>query len=465
MKSKENLGYVFFLAIVAAFGGFLFGYDTAVISGTIGKVGDLFRLSSIQQGWLGSSAIIGSIAGALCAGFISDRCGRKLTMIMAAVLFIVSGVGCAVSGSFAQLIVWRIIGGIGIGVVSVVSPVYISEIAITKCRGLLVALYQLAITIGILASYYVNYLLENFSHTGELSNALMNQVFVSQVWRGMLGMESLPAILFLILVFFIPESPRWLVIRGRVPRASDIFGRIYRDKKDADFQISETQSAMGTATKSNFSAIFEKGIRKAVIIGVCIAILGQFMGVNAVIYYGPEMFKSAHLSVNDSMFAQVLVGLVNMLTTVLAMFIIDRLGRKKLIYFGVSGMILSLILIVFYYLTGAENFSIVVYFMLYIFFQAVSISAIVWVLLSEMYPTRVRGVAMSIASFALWVANFVIVLLTPWFFEIISPAGLFILFAVMCLPYMYIMWKLVPETAGMSLEDIERYWTKGVKKQ
>jgi SP family arabinose:H+ symporter-like MFS transporter len=154
-----------------------------------------------------------------------------------------------------------------------------------------------------------------------------------------------------------------------------------------------------------------------------------------------------------------------MLTTVLAMFIIDRLGRKKLIYFGVSGMILSLILIVFYYLTGAENFSIVVYFMLYIFFQAVSISAIVWVLLSEMYPTRVRGVAMSIASFALWVANFVIVLLTPWFFEIISPAGLFILFAVMCLPYMYIMWKLVPETAGMSLEDIERYWTKGVKKQ
>jgi SP family arabinose:H+ symporter-like MFS transporter len=200
-----------------------------------------------------------------------------------------------------------------------------------------------------------------------------------------------------------------------------------------------------------------------VLIGVCIAILGQFMGVNAVIYYGPEMFKSAHLSSGDAMFAQVLVGFVNMLTTVLAMFIIDRLGRKKLIYFGVSGMIISLLLIVSYYVTGAENFSIVVYFMLYIFFQAVSISAVVWVLLSEMYPTRVRGVAMSIASFALWVANFLVVLLTPVLFEYISPAGLFVIFAVMCLPYMLIMWKLVPETAGMSLEDIERYWIKDNK--
>lgn len=460
MKSKENVGYVFFLAIVAAFGGFLFGYDTAVISGTISKVGDLFHLSSIQQGWLGSSAIIGSIAGALCAGFISDYMGRKKTMIIAAVLFIVSGFGCAVSASFAQLIIWRIVGGIGIGVVSVVSPVYISEIAITKCRGLLVALYQLAITIGILASYYVNYLLENFSHTGELSNGLMHQIFISEVWRSMLGMESLPAILFLVLVFFIPESPRWMIVKEKIEGARSILSRIYRAKEDADLQIEEALSTAGNKQKSDFSVIFQPGIRKAVIIGVCIAILGQFMGVNAVIYYGPEMFKSAHLSGGDSLFAQVLVGLVNMLTTVLAMFIIDRLGRKKLIYFGVSGMILSLILIVSYYLTGAENYSIVIYFMLYIFFQAVSISAIVWVLLSEMYPTRVRGVAMSIASFALWAANFIIVLLTPLLFEIISPAGRFIMFAVMCLPYMFIMWKFVPETAGKSLEEIERYWTK-----
>lgn len=460
MKSKENVGYVFFLAIVAAFGGFLFGYDTAVISGTISKVGDLFHLSSIQQGWLGSSAIVGSIAGALCAGFISDYMGRKKTMIIAAVLFIISGFGCAISASFAQLIIWRIVGGIGIGVVSVVSPVYISEIAITKCRGLLVALYQLAITIGILASYYINYLLENFSHTGELSNTLMHQIFISEVWRSMLGMESLPAILFLILVFFIPESPRWMIIKDKISGASAILSRIYRTKEDADLQIKETLSTAGNKKKSDFSVIFQAGIKKAVIIGVCIAILGQFMGVNAVIYYGPEMFKSAHLSGGDSLFAQVLVGLVNMLTTVLAMFIIDRLGRKKLIYFGVSGMILSLILIVSYYLTGAQNYSIVIYFMLYIFFQAVSISAIVWVLLSEMYPTRVRGVAMSIASFALWAANFIIVLLTPVLFEIISPAGLFIMFAVMCLPYMFIMWKYVPETAGKSLEEIERYWTK-----
>jgi len=460
MKSKERVGYVFFLAIVAAFGGFLFGYDTAVISGTISKVGDLFHLDAIQQGWLGSSAIIGSIVGALCAGYISDRFGRKKTMVMAAILFIVSGFGCALSASFAQLIIWRIVGGVGIGVVSVVSPIYISEIAITKYRGLLVALYQLAITIGILASYYVNYLLENFSHTGTLSNELMNQLFISDVWRSMLGMESLPAILFLIIIFFIPESPRWLIIKERLSSASHILMNIYGNKEDADFQISETQSTLTSTAKSDFSVIFQPGIRKAIIIGICIAILGQFMGVNAVIYYGPEMFKSAHLSGGASMYAQVLVGLVNMLTTVFAMLIIDRIGRKKLIYYGVSGMILSLILIVAYYLTGANNYSIVVYFMLYIFFQAASISAVVFVLLSEMYPTRVRGVAMSIASFALWVANFVIVLLTPVLFKVISPAGLFIIFAIMCLPYMFIMWKYVPETAGKSLEDIERYWTK-----
>lgn len=465
MKNKENIGYVIFLAIVAAFGGFLFGYDTAVISGTIETVGAQFGLDAIQQGWLGSSAIIGSIVGALCAGFISDRCGRKNTMIIAAVLFIISGFGCAISSSFTELIAWRIVGGVGIGVVSVVSPVYISEIAVTKLRGSLVACYQLAITIGILASYLVNYLLNNFSlDPGTTGMALTDLIFKTQAWRGMLGMESMPAIIFLIIVFFIPESPRWLIVRGNVPKASDILSKIYNTTSDVEAQIADTQSAMGKKTKSDISSLFRPGIRLAVILGVCIAILGQFMGVNAVIYYGPKMFQQAHLPNNDPLFAQVLVGLVNMLTTVVAMLIIDKVGRKKLIYFGVGGMILSLLLIAYYYITNSSNYSIIVYFMLYIFFQAASISAVVFVLLSEMYPTIVRGLAMSVASFALWVANFVVVFLTPWLFNVISPAGLFLMFAFMCLPYIFIMWRYIPETAGMSLEDIERYWLKDSSK-
>jgi SP family arabinose:H+ symporter-like MFS transporter len=462
MKSKENVGYVFFLSIVAAFGGFLFGYDTAVVSGTMDIVEKQFSLTPIMKGWFGSCAIIGSIIGALSAGVISDYFGRKKVMLMSAIIFVVSGIGCAVCSTFGELVLWRVVGGIGIGVVSVVSPIYISEISITKYRGLLVSLYQLSITVGILASYGVNYLLDDYAKTGMIENALMNKVFIGEVWRGMLGMESAPALLFMIVVLFIPESPRWLIVKSKLTQAGGILRKIYNAEEDVQTQIHDIEAMANKKTKSDFSALFQPGIRFAVIIGVCIAILGQFMGVNAVIYYGPTMFATANVPC-PPLLAQVLVGIVNTLATILAMFIIDRIGRKKLIYFGVSGMIVSLILIAAYYITAAQSFAIVVYFMLYIFFQAVSISAVVWVLLSEMYPTRVRGMAMSIASFALWVANFVVVLIVPALFAAISPAGLFIIFAVMCIPYMLIMWKLVPETAGMSLEDIERYWISGRK--
>ena len=465
MKSTINLGYLVFLSVVAALGGFLFGYDTAVISGTIAQVTEQFGLDALQQGWYVGCALIGSIIGVLFAGILSDKFGRKSTMILSAILFSTSAIGCAVSTDFNQLVIYRIIGGVGIGVVSIISPLYISEVAVAQYRGRLVSLYQLAVTIGFLGAYLVNYQLLGYSMSNpDVSTGWWNLVFVSEVWRGMLGMETLPAIMFFIIIFFIPESPRWLILKGKEEKATNILERIYTSSKEALFQLTETKSVLSSESKSEWKLLLQPGIRKAVIIGVCIAVLGQFMGVNAVLYYGPSIFENAGLSGGDSLFYQVLVGLVNTLTTVLALVIIDKVGRKKLVYYGVSGMVISLVLIATYFIYGESwgisSIFLLIFFLFYVFCCAVSICAVVFVLLSEMYPTRVRGLAMSIAGFALWIGTYLIGQLTPWKLQNLTPAGTFILFAIMCVPYMLIVWKLVPETTGKSLEEIERYWMK-----
>ena len=465
MKSTINFGYLIFLSVVAALGGFLFGYDTAVISGTIAQVTQLFQLDALQQGWYVGCALVGSIVGVLFAGILSDKLGRKLTMVISAVLFSTSALGCALSADFTQLVIYRIIGGVGIGVVSIVSPLYISEVAVAQYRGRLVSLYQLAVTVGFLGAYLVNYQLLAWAESGtQLSVDWLNKVFITEVWRGMLGMETLPAILFFIIIFFIPESPRWLIVRGKELKDVNILEKIYNSITEAKSQLKETKSVLTSETRSEWSLLMKPGIFKAVIIGVCIAILGQFMGVNAVLYYGPSIFENAGLSGGDSLFYQVLVGLVNTLTTVLALVIIDKVGRKKLVYYGVSGMVVSLILIGLYFLfgdsLGVSSLFLLVFFLFYVFCCAVSICAVVFVLLSEMYPTKVRGLAMSIAGFALWIGTYLIGQLTPWMLQNLTPAGTFFLFALMCVPYMLIVWKLVPETTGKSLEEIERYWTR-----
>ena len=465
MKSTVNFGYLIFLSVVAALGGFLFGYDTAVISGTIAQVTQLFQLDTLQQGWYVGCALVGSIVGVLFAGILSDKLGRKLTMVVSAVLFSTSALGCALCTDFTQLVIYRIIGGVGIGVVSIVSPLYISEVSVAQYRGRLVSLYQLAVTVGFLGAYLVNYQLLAWAESGtQLSVDWLNKVFITEVWRGMLGMETLPAILFFIIIFFIPESPRWLIVRGKESKAINILDKIYNSITEAKSQLKETKSVLTSETKSEWSLLMKPGIFKAVIIGVCIAILGQFMGVNAVLYYGPSIFENAGLSGGDSLFYQVLVGLVNTLTTVLALVIIDKVGRKKLVYYGVSGMVVSLILIGLYFLFGevlnVSSLFLLIFFLFYVFCCAVSICAVVFVLLSEMYPTKVRGLAMSIAGFALWIGTYLIGQLTPWMLQNLTPAGTFFLFALMCVPYMLIVWKLVPETTGKSLEEIERYWTR-----
>lgn len=465
MQKAENISsYVIFLSVVAALGGFLFGYDTAVISGTVSQVTGQFGLTTIQSGWYVGCALIGSIMGVIFAGSLSDRLGRKRTMLLSAVLFTVSGAGCAISANLDQLIVYRIVGGVGIGIVSIVCPLYISEVSPASHRGRMVSLYQLAVTVGFLGAYLMNYYLLDLSAVFSSNNPLLLKIFATEVWRGMLGAETIPAMLFFIVIFFIPESPRWLIVKGREEAASGILSRIYTRAPEVAFQINETRQMLESEVKSDWKLLLTPGIFRAVLIGSAIAILGQFMGVNAVLYYGPSIFETSGLSSGDSLFYQALIGLVNMGATVLALLIIDRVGRKKLVYIGVSGMIVSLILIGIYFLKGESlgmsSTFLLGCFLAYIFFTAGSISAVIFVFLSEMYPTRIRGLAMSIAGFSLWVGTYLIGQLTPWMLENATPAGTFFLFAFMCIPYMLIVWKLMPETAGKSLEDIERFWMK-----
>ena len=460
MKQKNTLGYVIFMAVVAAIGGILFGYDTAVISGTTAIVKAQFGLSDAGEGWYVGCALIGSICGVLVAGSLSDYLGRKLTMLISAALFSISAIGCAVCGNFDSLVAYRIIGGVGIGIVSIVSPIYISEVSPAKIRGTLVSLYQLAVTVGFLLAYLMNWVIDA---NGSLSVAgdLWTNIWNSEMWRGMLGSETLPALLFFCIIFFIPESPKWLIVKGKLDKASGVLAKIYASDAEVKEEIATTQTSLKGETKGAWSDLLKPGILLAVIAGSAIAILGQFMGVNAVLYYGPKIFADAGF--DNPMFSTVLVGVVNCVTTILAVFIIDRVGRKQLIYWGVSGMILCLVAIGVYFAWGAAlglgNGFMLTFFLAYVFCCAISISAIVFVLLSEMYPNSVRGRAMSIAGFALWIGTYLIGQLTPvllgW-----SQAGTFFLFAVMCVPYMLIMWKVIPETTGKSLEEIERYWTK-----
>ena len=455
----KGTAYVIFMAAVAAIGGILFGYDTAVISGTTDIVRSQFSLSASGEGWYVGCALIGSIIGVLCAGSLSDYIGRKITMLISAAFFSISAIGCAVCGSFDALVAFRIIGGVGIGIVSIVSPIYISEVSPAKIRGTLVSLYQLAVTAGFLLAYLANWAIDAGIDPSAAADAgLWSRMFNAEAWRGMLGSETLPALLFLFIIFFIPESPKWLIIKGKPNEATSVLSRILGSEDEINAEVETTCSSSGE-DKGSWSDLLKPGILVAVLAGCAIAILGQFMGVNAVLYYGPKIFSEAGF--DNPMFSTVLVGLVNFATTVLAVFIIDRVGRKQLIYWGVSGMIICLMAIGTYFATGGAlgNGFMLAFFLAYVFCCAISISAIVFVLLSEMYPNSIRGRAMSLAGFMLWVGTYLVGQLTPVLLEW-SQAGTFFIFAVMCVPYMLIMWKVIPETTGKTLEEIEEYWTK-----
>ncbi len=458
MMNKKT--YLITICLISTLGGFLFGYDTAVISGTLSFVRLQFAMSALMEGWFVGSALLGCVIGVAFAGIIADRYGRKKTLILSALLFFVSAIGCMLAQNLTILIVYRLIGGLGVGVASMLSPLYISEISRPEIRGRMVSLYQFAITIGILFAYFANAKILNFGlNAGFTESSIWHWIFTSQVWRGMFGAEAVPAFLFLVLLLFVPESPRWLMVRDREEKAFNVLKRVV-DESKARNEILEIKNILAQETTS-WKQLLVPGIRGALIIGMSLAILSQFSGINAIIYYGPRIFESAGFGVSGALDGQVIIGLVNVLFTLIAIWKIDKLGRRILLLVGCFGMIAAHLAIGTLFFTGqTEGILLLIFLPSFIAFFAFSYGPVVWTLLSELYPTNVRGRAMSIATLTLWVGTFIIGQMVPWMLENLKPHGTFWLFSLMLVPAIIITWKLVPETKGRTLEDIEQFWLK-----
>lgn len=457
IKEHSNHLYLLFIALTAALGGFLFGYDTAVISGTIGFVKSKFALDAVMEGWFVSSALVGCIAGVSFAGELSDRIGRKKALIAAGLLFSVSAIGCAISESQTELIIYRIVGGVGVGVASMLSPLYISEVSPAKVRGRMVALYQLAIAVGILCAYFANAWLLKKSASGDILNSLLHKIFIEELWRAMFGSEAIPATLFFISMFFIPESPRWLASKGWNERAGKVLEKI-NGSSIAKTELEVIKTAMAKEEKGAWNVLFHPGIRVAMIVGILLALLSQFTGINAIIYYAPRILEESGLKLSDALGGQVFIGFVNVAATIFTIWKIDNFGRKKLLLAGVSGMVLSLTIIGILFLFNLTSGTLVLIFiLLFCASFSVGFGPVVWVLLSEIYPTNVRGRAMSLATFSLWIGTAIIGQVVPWMLENLTAAGTFFVFALCCVPVPFIL-KRIPETKGMSLEDIEGIW-------
>jgi MFS transporter, SP family, arabinose:H+ symporter len=458
-QQKQNLPYLVFVCLVSAIGGFLFGFDTAVISGTVGFVKHQFALDALQEGWFVASALLGCIIGVGFAGILADRFGRKAILFLSALLFAVSAVGCTIAPEQVSLIVFRLIGGLGIGVASMLAPLYISEISIPQYRGRMVTLYQFAITVGILAAYYSNALLLSWSHTLSLQSEFLRWIVAGEVWRGMFGVGVIPALLFFVLLFFIPQSPRWLTAHGDPDKARAILARV-TNEANAAREVADIQATLAQETGS-IRQLFTPGLRRALFLGVSIAVLSQLTGINVIIYYGPKIFTEAGFKVSESLDSQVIIGIMNVVSTILALWKIDHFGRKPLLLVGTIGMMVSLICIgSFFYANSHDSILLVVCILLYVTFFAFSFGCVTWTLLSEIYPTHIRGRAMSLATLSLWCGTFVVGQAFPWLLETLGGAGAFLLFALMCVPAILIAWKFLPETKGKTLEEIERFWLK-----
>ena len=458
-EKSQNLLYLFFVCLVSALGGFLFGFDTAVISGTVGFVKQQFALSALQEGWFVASALLGCIIGVAFAGILADRFGRKLTLFVSAVLFAVSAAGCVIAPEQVSLIIYRLIGGLGVGVASMVAPLYIAEISIPQYRGRMVTLYQFAITVGILAAYYSNALLLSLAQQDSSGSGFWHWILVGEIWRGMFGAELIPALLFFLLLFLIPQSPRWLTARGFPEKAKAILTRV-TNQSTADAEVKDIQAALAQETGS-VKQLIEPGLRRALFLGISIAVLSQLTGINVIIYYGPRIFAEAGFKISESLDSQVIIGIMNVVATVLALWKIDHFGRRPLLLTGVIGMMLSLVLIgTFFYANSSSNTLLVVCILCYVTFFAFSFGCVTWTLLAEIYPTHIRGRAMSIATLSLWCGTFIIGQAFPWLLETFGGSGSFFLFAGMCVPAILIAWKLMPETKGKTLEEIERFWLR-----
>ena len=454
---RGSLAFLVVTCFVAALGGLLFGYDTAVISGAIGPMEAHFGMTPRQVGWATGCALIGCALGVALAGFFSDRFGRRNTLVFSAVLFLVSAIGTAVPRDLWVFVAFRILGGLGVGAASMTSPMYIAEITPARIRGRMVSVNQFAIVFGMLVVFFVNYAI------ARQGDDAWNQ---TTGWRWMFGSEAIPATVFLLLLFFVPESPRWLAKRGRSDRAREILARV-DGPEHAERGMQEIRQSL--AQKSGFFIqLFLPGLRSVLVIGIVLAVLQQVTGINVFLYYAPEILKGIAGEKTDIALLQtILVGAVNMVFTVVAIWTVDRLGRKPLMIVGAAGMGIALAAIGVASWLQVIGGWLLVCILGYIACFALSVGPVTWVILSEIFPTRIRGRAMAIATFCLWLANYVISQTFPmmdkneWLVANFNHGFPFVIYGAFCVVLVLFVWRAIPETKGRSLEEIERMWLAG----
>lgn len=451
-----NLMYVFFISFVAALGGFLFGYDTAVISGTVGFLRSYFNLAPAMLGWAVSCALVGCILGVSVAGYLSDKFGRKNVLILSAALFFVGAVGTALPKTFEQFILFRILGGMGIGVASMISPLYIAEVSPRHLRGRMVTLYQLAITTGIVLVYFVNYFIAGISDEAW---------GIQYGWRIMFGSGTIPALFFLSLIFVVPKSPRWLVKKDKNDKAMSVLTKIEGETlaRVEMKAIKETLKEKDAPIKE----LFKPGLRAVLFIGIILAVFQQATGINSVIYYAPEIFKLiGGTTTNSALFQTAMVGTINMLFTVIALFTVDKWGRKPLMLSGATSMGICLLCLGIVFYVDAVGAWVLPIVLLAIASFAYSLGPVTWVVISEIFPNRIRGRAVSIAILCLWGANYVVSQTFPmmnentWFIAKFNHAFPFWVYALFCIMNAIFIFIFVPETKNKSLEEIEKIWVK-----
>jgi len=439
IDAKKNQLLIFSTA--AALGGLLFGFDTGVISGAIHFIKIEFNLNAYQEGFAVSNLMIACVIGALLAGPIADWTGRKKVLILCAVLFTVSAILSALPRSFTELVIARFIGGMGVGMASVVSPMYIAEISPAKIRGRLVALNQLAIVVGILLSYLSNWLLVD---TG-INN-----------WRYMLVAEILPAITFLVGLFFIPESPRWLTKEGLEKEALDVLN-VVAGAANADHELQEVKKSLAEK-KTSLKELLHPSLRRVLIVGILFSLFAHITGIDTIIYYGPIIFLESGFKTDSALLASVMIGITNLIFTFVGMAMVDKAGRKFLLLVGLAGMGISMMLVGFCMQSDMISAKwTLLWIMTYIASFAMSIGVVIWVYLSEIYPTRVRGQALSVATMVLWLGNVILTQLFPVMMERFG-GGTFYIFSFICLLAFIFTWTMVKETKGVSLEEIEEMW-------
>ncbi|MDF9796405.1 sugar porter (SP) family MFS transporter [Catalinimonas alkaloidigena] len=457
VKEKFNFQYILAISLVSAMGGLLFGYDWVVIGGAkpfYERFFDITNQSSLQ-GWAVSCALIGCIVGAVSSGKVTDTFGRKLPLIFSALLFTVSAIGTGIADSLNSFIFYRMLGGVGIGLASTISPIYIAELAPTHYRGRLVSLNQLTIVIGILAAQIINFLIAEDIPEGSTNADIAASWNGQYGWRWMFWAEGIPALTFFILAFFIPESPRWLGKKMRWAEVNKILSKVgekdYAEIEEREIRLSLEHKERQTQNVN----IFSPNYRPILLIGIVLAAFQQWCGINVVFNYADEIFSAAGYSINDALFNIVITGVVNLVFTFVAIRTVDQWGRRKLLLFGSLGLAITYALLSLCYLMDIRGIFALSLVLIGIAIYAMSLAPVVWVVLSEIFPNRIRGIAMAIATTSLWVASFILTYTFPILNSSLGTYGTFLLYSAICLAGFVFVLRTLPETKNKTLEEIE----------